>query len=191
MTEHVNIPDSQRHEPRGASTATSGQILQAQGDGTTQWVTPSDQPSNLAQAIITSDQTLALVAASDSTLETNSDYVKWGAGWVGDVAVGTSVNFSVDKFEINESGTYLVTLNAMPEVNLTGLIAFKFSTDDTNSNLTDHKIINQMQHTNHQDDIGTSLYMNLVAGNEISLWVAAETASNLTIGDLVMHLRKV
>lgn len=35
MVEHVAIPDSQRHEPRGASTAVNNTVLTSNGDGTT------------------------------------------------------------------------------------------------------------------------------------------------------------
>ena len=37
--EHKDIPDAQRHEPKGASTATAGQVLKANGDGTTSFST--------------------------------------------------------------------------------------------------------------------------------------------------------
>lgn len=39
--EHKNIPDAERHEPKGASTATAGQIARAKGDGTTEFVNTS------------------------------------------------------------------------------------------------------------------------------------------------------
>lgn len=35
--EHKNIPEAERHEPKGASTATAGQVLTSNGDGTTQF----------------------------------------------------------------------------------------------------------------------------------------------------------
>lgn len=35
MVEHVNIIDSERHEAKGASTASANQVLHANGDGTT------------------------------------------------------------------------------------------------------------------------------------------------------------
>lgn len=35
--EHVNISDSERHEPKGASTATTDTVLHSDGDGTTTW----------------------------------------------------------------------------------------------------------------------------------------------------------
>jgi len=35
MAEHVDIPDGERHEPKGAGTATSGQVLKSTGNGGT------------------------------------------------------------------------------------------------------------------------------------------------------------
>lgn len=37
MVEHVNIPDGQRHEPKGASTALVNQVAHANGTGGTIW----------------------------------------------------------------------------------------------------------------------------------------------------------
>lgn len=37
MVEHVNILDADRHEPKGASTAATNQVLHSDGDGTTTW----------------------------------------------------------------------------------------------------------------------------------------------------------
>lgn len=35
MAEHSKIADAERHEPKGASTATSNHVLKSNGDGTT------------------------------------------------------------------------------------------------------------------------------------------------------------
>lgn len=35
--EHQNIADANRHEPKGASTATTDTVLHSDGDGTTTW----------------------------------------------------------------------------------------------------------------------------------------------------------
>lgn len=37
MVEHVNIPDADRHEPKGISSAASGSVYVADGDGTGTW----------------------------------------------------------------------------------------------------------------------------------------------------------
>ena len=38
--QHLNIPDAQIHQARGAATASAGQILTATGVGTATFVTP-------------------------------------------------------------------------------------------------------------------------------------------------------
>ena len=38
--QHKDIPDSGRHEPKGASTATNGTVLTSTGDGKTTWKLP-------------------------------------------------------------------------------------------------------------------------------------------------------
>lgn len=40
--EHRDIPDNQRHEPLGASTAPAQTVLKANGDGSTSWVAIGD-----------------------------------------------------------------------------------------------------------------------------------------------------
>lgn len=37
MTEHVNIPDGERHEPKGISTTTAGQIYRSNGSASGVW----------------------------------------------------------------------------------------------------------------------------------------------------------
>lgn len=37
MTEHADIADAYLHQPKGAASATSGQVMVAVGDGTTTW----------------------------------------------------------------------------------------------------------------------------------------------------------
>ena len=46
MVEHVNIPDADRHEPKGISSAASGSVYVADGDGTGTW-------SNIIADVIT------------------------------------------------------------------------------------------------------------------------------------------
>lgn len=41
MVEHRNIIDAERHEVKGASTASDGQVLKSNGDGSTSFVAPN------------------------------------------------------------------------------------------------------------------------------------------------------
>lgn len=55
MTEHVLLTDPELHEPKGASTAVAGQLLQANGDGTTGWVSTSAATSSVRLVASLSD----------------------------------------------------------------------------------------------------------------------------------------
>lgn len=106
--EHVNIPDSQRHEPRGASTAASGQTVFSNGDGTTsfRYITPSDIPGlslNGYEPVLTSYS--QAVTQNPSALDTPLQ-VSFGAA-------STSPNVSLSDtgtITFNTAGEYLVTL---------------------------------------------------------------------------------
>lgn len=39
MVEHVNIPDNERHEPKGITSATDGQVYVADGSNSGAWTT--------------------------------------------------------------------------------------------------------------------------------------------------------
>ena len=52
MPTHVSITDPDIHEPKGASTASTGEVLTSLGDGTTEWVTPvADITGSVSQGI--------------------------------------------------------------------------------------------------------------------------------------------
>jgi len=74
--QHKDIPDANLHETKGAATATSGQFLVAQGDGTAQFktklvkITTSLTPSSVGAAT-TSTQSFTVsgvVSATDTIL---------------------------------------------------------------------------------------------------------------------------
>lgn len=65
--EHVSIPDNQRHEVKGASTATAGQVLKANGDGTTTFVAPSSLGNIFSPLIL---QQASTAAQTPSALDT-------------------------------------------------------------------------------------------------------------------------
>ena len=49
-TEHVNIPDGERHEPKGADSATSGQVYVSDGANSGSWSKPSAANTTIADA---------------------------------------------------------------------------------------------------------------------------------------------
>lgn len=51
MPEHSNITDPYLHEPKGASTATEGQVLTSNGDGSTEFRTPTSTSGLIKQGV--------------------------------------------------------------------------------------------------------------------------------------------
>ena len=109
MVEHVNIADADRHEPKGASTAATGQFLSANGDGTTTFTyinygdlvnlpTPAGYKFLLAGASIAAAQ---LPTALDTPLQ-----VEFGPA---QSAPGVSLS-AAGALTITEPGDYLINL---------------------------------------------------------------------------------
>lgn len=70
--EHLVIPDAQRHEAKGASTASVGQVLKANGDGTTSWVAPSTLINTVTTTVLQQGSTVAQnPSALDTALQVN------------------------------------------------------------------------------------------------------------------------
>ena len=75
--EHKTLPDAEIHEPKGIASATSGQVLVANGAGSGTWQTSNSGAAQYAGVNIQANSTvLAVGAAADSTLHTGSDYVR-------------------------------------------------------------------------------------------------------------------
>lgn len=109
MVEHVNIPDADRHEPKGASTAATGQFLSANGDGTTTFTyinygdivnlpTPAGYRHVLSGASIAASQ---LPTALDTPLQ-----IEFGAA---QSVSGASLS-AAGALTITEPGDYLISL---------------------------------------------------------------------------------
>lgn len=106
--EHKDIPDNQRHEPKGASTAPSGQTIFSNGDGSTSF--RFIQPSDITGLALNGyDLVLAgfstAVGQNPSAVDTPLQ-VEFGAA-----QVTPSVSLSdTGTLTFNQTGEYLVTL---------------------------------------------------------------------------------
>lgn len=107
--EHSVIPDNQRHEPKGASTAFAGQVLKSNGGGTTSFGSVSfseitDVPDALPYERILVGTSTALnqnPSAVDTPLQ-----VEFGpAQAFADVSIASNGTIT-----FNTSGSYLITL---------------------------------------------------------------------------------
>lgn len=110
MVEHVNIPDSGRHEPRGASSAATGQILRANGDGTTSWVAPSTVVSPTDFQIETLINRFSEAGAQNPSGLDTAMQIEFGAALNG--PSDPVQLFSGGEIQINEAGLYRLKFTA-------------------------------------------------------------------------------
>lgn len=98
--EHKDIPDAQRHEPKGASTATVGQVLTSNGDGTTSFATIS---VGGYETVVSNYSTAA--TQNPSALDTPLQVEFGTAVSSADVSIATDGTIT-----FNTTGKFLITL---------------------------------------------------------------------------------
>lgn len=109
MVEHVNILDADRHEPKGASTAATNQVLHSDGDGTTTWkFVDYDNLVNVPTPV-GYQQVLSGFSSAASQAPTALDtslQIEFGAG-----SVTTNATLAADgTLTFNTAGDYNVTI---------------------------------------------------------------------------------
>lgn len=101
--QHVNIADADRHEAKGASTATNGQVLKANGGGLTSFVNPSTL-NNITMS--TTLESVNNTTQGPSAVDTPYQVIWGGAAANTDVSVAAGGTVT-----ILTTGLYFVTFN--------------------------------------------------------------------------------
>lgn len=183
MPEHANIQDPDIHEPTGVASADAGQTYVADGVGGGAWIESGGAVFGSMEVISNSD-TLALTAASDGTLNTNSEYTKvdsglWSAGPLSGVTFDSS-GFLL----VSVTGIYNVIFWGSIEISVINtLSAIKFSMDDTNGTLNSRKLSRLSGASGDRGSMSAAGQVLLTAGDKLSMWAAADKSCNLTIID--------
>ena len=99
-TEHVNIPDGERHEPKGADSATSGQVYVSDGANSGSWSKPSAANTTIADAGGYLTATEVEAAIQEIMAE-----MPGGWGLYVDNAAAQNITTTATKLQINGSGT--------------------------------------------------------------------------------------
>jgi len=179
--EHKDISEADLHEVKGASTAQAGQILIADGAGNTSF--KHNLTNSHGEMLIAGYTTaLALTAAVDPTLATDSDYVKitgasmWAAGHL------DRVTFNVDELVVPDAGGYQVTFWASLDSSAAGaLIGVKYAINDTTPYST-RKILTSSKSIGDVENIfGAGIVEPLAANDTISLYIASDTITNVVV----------
>lgn len=110
--EHRNIPDSELHEPKGASTALVGQVYISDGAGSGSWqIPPSVDPTNISINRLIDAESVSVSQEPTGTGEANSIQVEFGP------AIGTGsdkVQLLADgTLRFNQAGLYRIKVTLM------------------------------------------------------------------------------
>lgn len=172
--EHRLIPDSERHEPKGASTATAGQVVKSNGNGTTSfgfvdWEEIVNKPTasvNGYNTVLTSGSNLSQVPTSQG----NPLQVSFGAAITGaDVSLSTAGNLT-----FNTTGNYLVKFDLLcgaPDPVEECVLVFRTTVND--------------------EPIGPLVYKPCTASNTVYDTVTIISNLNLAEGDVVkLHVAR-
>lgn len=215
--EHNAVTDPNRHEPKGIIVASKDQVYKAAGGGIDggSWgdSLPVGADTALLKQIFISDGagggtwnfggsvhgemvivsntvSVALTAAADSTLGTDTDYIRAGAG-IGAWQSGAldNVGFSVDKLVISIPGDYQLTFWADLQISNTNtLVAVKFAINDLIP-YSVRKISMQSNNANNVGNIsGSAILPNMALNDTVSLYTAADAATNIIVKDAGMIL---
>ncbi len=129
--QHRDIPDAERHEPKGASTATAGQVLSADGAGAATFVNPNTLTnitlSSTLENTSTVDQSPTAVdtplQVSFGPLVANSDVSIAAIGTVTILTAGVySITFNMNMGRTNNVGTSILFARLLVNDTPTGFV---------------------------------------------------------------------
>lgn len=187
MPEHKDLTGTDLHEPKGAATATHGQLYFADGLGSGTWEDNlhSVHGEMLIQANVTPEVTPTAV---DPTLATDTDYTKIITGWSAGHADG--ITFNVDELVVPVDGDYFITAWAdvlIPANNQK--VAIKYAVNDV-APFSLRKMTCTSAAAGDVANISAGGFVALSATDTLSLYIATTAAGDPTVleSGLVMFL---
>lgn len=220
--QHKDIPEGQLHEPKGISLAANRQVYVADGSGSGDWAKVKSEnlegltgdggvsgniiltdgvggftmvPHSSYGVMAVTNNTVAftVAAASDATLQTNSDYVLFtgvGAPWVGETLYGTT--FTTNRLTVTKSGIYDVRFwaNIYGFPSNTAYVGAKFRVNG--SAWSARTIVSKSNSAGDHGELNAFGLISLTAGDYVQLYVASSAAGSLVIrnANLTIDLRR-
>lgn len=181
---HNTLTGSDLHEPKGVATASVGESYVADGSGSGEWKTTGGVVyGEMTVSSNASPQTITV--ASDTTLNTLSDYVKvdtgiWAAGPICDCG---SLSFDSSGYLTTSlGGLYELSFWTSMEASvINSLVAFRFSIDDAVTGISFRKFMRLSGSAGDIGSIAGSGFAQLSAGAKVSLWAATDKTVDITL----------
>ena len=183
---HKNITDPDIHEPKGVSSAQAGTVYVANGGGSGSW----KALEKYAEIYFSADKTIPINAASDVSLETNTDYIKIGSVWVGGLKAGANYDTTEGALVITQAGVYELSFWATHHVSgsTNRNIAFKYA---VNGVLSDRKVGSSSSFNGQLSNVSASGIVSLNVGDKVSLYVACTGTVDIVLTDATLKIKGV
>lgn len=177
-TQHKNIVDADRHEPKGATAAAANTVYISNGAGSGSWLPVV--AGNSAEMFINNGATATTIpAAADATLSTDTDYRKLTAGWALYSQTGV-ISFATDKLIVSRNGDYTVYFNASIVGGNASVTGIKIVKNDITPYSTRKQSFTHSSATAKMA-VGIKFIMTgLIAGDSLSIYLA-NTVGNVTV----------
>lgn len=221
--QHKDIPDAQRHEPKGVSTASQHQTYIADGSGSGSWkkvdslsiqglgndvgaagkLLLTDGANGFSSKMFSSYGVMGIsansnnftisTAASDPSLQTNSDYVLFsgaGAPFVGENLYG--VDFSADKLTVTVPGVYEIKFwsNIGTFPSNVARVGAKFKINGVT--WSPRTVTTKSNSAGDNGNLNAFGLVTLNANDYVQLFVASSVAGNLVVNNanLTIELKR-
>lgn len=209
--QHKNLPDAQLHEPKGVATAANRQVYVADGAGSGVWQKIKSEnlegvsgDGGVANKVVVSNgaggfslytrdaygvmgitnnsNNFIVSAATDSTLQSNADYVLFtggGAPWVGESLYG--VTFNVNRLTVPVDGVYDIRFwgNISTYPSNTAFVGAKFKVNNTT--WSTRTVVTKSNSTGDAGNLNAFALVPLVANDYVQLFIASSAVGNLVI----------
>jgi hypothetical protein len=180
---HVNIADADRHEPKGISTATAGQVYKANGSASGAWTSPV-----YGELLIdTGANTFTPAAASITTFKqlTTANNASWAPGIYSGLTINTNdvTCLTAGNYEVSFWAS-IVTAAATGTT-----FAVKYGLDGT---LNTRQII--VQKNSSSGDVipfSASGIVSVTTNQVISVWMASSAATGFIIQNAGLSVVKL
>lgn len=184
--EHKNIVDPEQHEPKGAATASSGQLIISDGAGGTSW---QHGASNTHGEIAILAKTETFTPTGTNITDT-ANYTKVTAASLWSEVVTSGMTFDADELVLLTAGTYFVDfwINFSTAAAAGTLYGFKYVLDDTSFST---RTLRASKNSGGTDDITISaagIISGVTAGQILSIYGASSATTNVSIQNAGMSV---
>jgi hypothetical protein len=139
-------------------------------------------------AISSNSTTIAITAAVDPTLLTNSDYIQVTGVWNPiPHGLNNGVTQQTNSVTVARNGVYRISMwaNVTSSVGAT-IMAFKFATNGVITLIRRPEV--RIDNINDVENVSAYGFAEFTAGDVVTLWIASTKTADITLQDLVFSL---